>query len=133
MIVFLLGLCLCFIFISIFIDIKYIRTFSFYFTLCLFLYSLNFLFYFDNFLSVYQYQFFSTWFFFFNIYYSVGVDGLSLFFILLTTFLMPFCLLLSWVNTSYRLREFVVCMLIIEFFLINVFTVLDLFFFYIFF
>ena len=128
----LLG-CLFSASILIFIDLKYIRVVSFYATLVLFLYSLSLLFYFDVTLSSYQYQFFIAWGDFFNIYYSVGVDGLSLFFILLTTFLMPFCLLLSWVNVSYRLREFAIAMLIIEFFLINVFTVLDFFFFYIFF
>ena len=129
MLITLLFLCLFSAISLLFVDLKYIRSLSFYSTLLLFLYSLNLLFFFDPFLSSYQYQFYITWGDFFNIYYSIGIDGLSLFFVLLTTFLMPFCLLLSWVNVSYRLREFAVCMLIIEFFLINVFTVLDFFFF----
>lgn len=133
MLITLLLFCLISTILLIFIDLKYVRILSFNLTLFLFLYSLNLLFFFDPFLNSYQYQFYITWGDFFNIYYSIGIDGLSLFFVLLTTFLMPFCLLLSWVNVSYRLREFVVCMLIIEFFLINVFTVLDFFFFYIFF
>jgi NADH-quinone oxidoreductase subunit M len=133
MLISLLGFCLFSTILLVFVDLKHVRMYSFNATLLLFLYSLTLLFYFEVDVTSYQYQFYITWGDFFNIYYSIGLDGLSLFFVLLTTFLMPFCLLLSWVNVSYRLREFAVCMLIIEFFLINVFTVLDFFFFYIFF
>lgn len=95
--------------------------------------SLLLLFKFDNFTSAFQFQFFITWIESLNIYYSLGLDGISLFFIVLTTFLMPLCFLVSWVNISYRLREFLLCMLFTEFFLLNVFSILDFFFFYLFF
>lgn len=114
-------------------NIKYVRIFAFNLTLFLFLFSLCFFFFFDNFTNVFQFQFFVTWSEHLNIYYSVGLDGISLFFVILTTFLMPFCFLISWLNVSYRIKEFALCMFLIEFFLINVFSVLDLFFFYIFF
>lgn len=95
--------------------------------------SLLLLFKFDNFTSAFQFQFFITWIESLNIYYSLGLDGISLFFIILTTFLMPLCFLVSWVSISYRLREFLLCMLFTEFFLLNVFSILDFFFFYLFF
>ena len=133
MLISLLGFCLISAFFIVFINLKHVRIFSLNVTLLLFIYSLFLLFFFDVNIGSYQYQFYITWGSFYNIYYSIGIDGLSLFFILLTTFLIPFCLLLSWVNISYRLKEFTICILIIEFFLINVFSVLDFFFFYIFF
>lgn len=73
------------------------------------------------------------WFKFFSVQYSLGIDGISLFFILLTTFLIPVCILLSWESITYRVKEFLILLILTEFLLINVFSVLDLFFFYIFF
>lgn len=69
----------------------------------------------------------------FNIYYSVGVDGISIFFIILTAFLIPICILASWESITYKIKEFILMLLFTELLLINVFSVLDLFFFYIFF
>ena len=69
----------------------------------------------------------------FNIYYSLGIDGISIFFILLTTFLIPICLLVSWESIKYKVKEFVIMLLLTELLLINVFATLDLFFFYVFF
>lgn len=69
----------------------------------------------------------------FNIYYELALDGISIFFVLLTAFLIPVCILVSWNSISYKLKEFLVLLLLIEFLLINVFATLDLFFFYIFF
>jgi proton-translocating NADH-quinone oxidoreductase chain M len=106
---------------------------SFVLTLYIFLLSLWLLFYFENFKHSFQFQVFIEWSEYLNIYYSLGLDGISLFFIILTTFLMPICFLISWVSICYRLKEFVICMLLTEFFLIHVFSVLDLFFFYLFF
>jgi NADH:ubiquinone oxidoreductase subunit 4 (subunit M) len=115
------------------INIKYVRVVSFNITLGIFLFSIILLFYYNNMTPYFQFQFFITWSEYFNIFFSIGLDGISLFFIILTTFLIPICFLLSWLNITYRLREYVICMLITEFFLINVFSVLDLFFFYLFF
>lgn len=69
----------------------------------------------------------------FNIYYSIGIDGISIFFIILTAFLIPICILASWNSITFKVKEFVLMLFITELLLINVFAVLDLFFFYIFF
>lgn len=70
---------------------------------------------------------------FFNLNFILGLDGISLFFSLLTTLLIIICLLVSWKNIRYFLKEYLIVFLILNFFLINVFCVLDLLFFYIFF
>ena len=70
-----------------------------------------------------------SWMSAFNIYYSLGIDGISIFFIILTTFLIPFCILISWYSIKYRVKEFMIMLLLTEFCLLNVFSVLDLFFF----
>ena len=65
--------------------------------------------------------------------YKLGVDGLSMSLILLTTFLTPICLLASWNSINTRVTEYVVAFLLLETFIIGVFTALDLVLFYIFF
>jgi NADH-quinone oxidoreductase subunit M len=64
--------------------------------------------------------------------YHVGVDGLSLWLVILTTFLTPLCLLGAWNQIESRVREFVVFMLLLEAGMIGVFVALDLFLFYVF-
>jgi proton-translocating NADH-quinone oxidoreductase chain M len=68
-----------------------------------------------------------------NSTYLLGVDGISLVFIGLTAFLIPLCILASLGNIKYRFKEFIILLFIIEFLLFNVFLVLDVFLFYIFF
>ena len=65
--------------------------------------------------------------------YKLGIDGLSISLILLTTFLTPICLLASWNSIDKRVTEYVVAFLVLETFMIGVFTALDLVLFYIFF
>jgi len=65
--------------------------------------------------------------------YKLGVDGLSLSLILLTTFLTPICLLASWNSIEKRMTEYVIAFLVLETFMIGVFVALDLVLFYIFF
>ncbi len=67
-----------------------------------------------------------------GISYHLGVDGLSLWLVILTTFLTPLCLLGSWSSIGTRVREFVVFMLLLEAGMIGVFVSLDLFLFYVF-
>jgi NADH-quinone oxidoreductase subunit M len=67
-----------------------------------------------------------------GISYHVGVDGLSLWLVILTTFLTPLALLGSWSSIATRVREFVVFMLLLEAGMIGVFVALDLFLFYVF-
>jgi NADH-quinone oxidoreductase subunit M len=67
-----------------------------------------------------------------GISYHVGVDGLSLWLVILTTFLTPLCLLGSWSSIDKRVREFVVFMLLLEAGMVGVFVAQDLFLFYVF-
>ena len=73
------------------------------------------------------------WFSFFNMNFYIGIDGISLFFILLTTFLVPICLLCSWNSIQHRVKEFVVYFLLLESFIIGVFVSIDIVIFYVFF
>ncbi len=65
--------------------------------------------------------------------YRMGVDGISMLFVILTTFLMPFCILASWRSVEHRLKEYMVAFLVLETLMIGVFTALDLILFYVFF
>ncbi len=65
--------------------------------------------------------------------YRMGVDGISMLFVILTTFLMPFCILASWKVVQVRLKEYIVAFLVLETLMIGVFTALDMIVFYVFF
>jgi len=88
---------------------------------------------FDNNELLYQYEYIFLVSDKLNIYYHIGIDGLSLFFVLLTVFLLPICILCSWSVIKYRVREFLILLFIINFLVIHVFIVADLLLFYIFF
>jgi NADH-quinone oxidoreductase subunit M len=66
------------------------------------------------------------------IHYHVGVDGLSLFLVLLTTFLTPISMLASWASISHRVKEFFIMLLLLEVGVVGVFLSLDLFLFFLF-
>ena len=66
------------------------------------------------------------------IHYHLGLDGISLWLVVLTTFLMPLCVLVSWKSVNDRVKEFFILMLILETAMIGVFVALDLFLFYFF-
>jgi NADH-quinone oxidoreductase subunit M len=68
----------------------------------------------------------------FGIEYAVGVDGISLFLVVLTAFLTPLSLLSSWASLHGRVRAFSICMLVLESAMIGVFVSIDLFLFYVF-
>ncbi|MCI5059704.1 MAG: NADH-quinone oxidoreductase subunit M [Alphaproteobacteria bacterium] len=74
-----------------------------------------------------------TWFSAFDIAYHMGVDGISLFFILLSTFLVPVCIIASWNSIKTRVREYMIAFLVLETFMIGTFCALDAVLFYIFF
>ena len=65
--------------------------------------------------------------------YKLGVDGISLPFVILTTFLMPFCILASWESINTRVKEYMIAFLVLETLMIGVFCALDLVLFYLFF
>jgi NADH-quinone oxidoreductase subunit M len=65
--------------------------------------------------------------------YHMGVDGISMLFVILTTFLMPFCILASWEAVTKQVRNYMVAFLLLETLMIGVFCALDLVLFYLFF
>jgi len=65
--------------------------------------------------------------------YKMGVDGISVLFVLLTTFIMPICIVASWTSIEKRVGEYMVAFLILETLMIGVFCALDLVLFYFFF
>ncbi len=67
-----------------------------------------------------------------NIYYRVGIDGLSVFIVLLTTLLTTLSVLSSWTAIKDRVKEYMILMLLMETAMIGVFVSLDLFLFYVF-
>ncbi len=68
-----------------------------------------------------------------GIKYQMGVDGISMLFVILTTFLMPFCILASWESIEHRVREYMIAFLVLETLMIGVFCSLDIVLFYVFF
>lgn len=85
--------------------------------------------------SIGQFQFVTQipWLTNLNLNLILGIDGISIFFLLLTTMLIPICILLSWGSVKKDLKEYLIAFLFLEFFLIGVFCILDLLLFYIFF
>jgi NADH-quinone oxidoreductase subunit M len=80
----------------------------------------------------FQYEIDRSWISTPNIHYHMGVDGISMWLVLLTTFLTPLCVLISWKSIQERVKEFFILLLVLETALIGVFTSLDLFLFYFF-
>ena len=64
--------------------------------------------------------------------YKMGVDGISVLFVLLTTFMMPLVIYASW-DVSHRVKEYMIAFLVLETLILGVFMALDLFLFYLFF
>jgi NADH-quinone oxidoreductase subunit M len=69
----------------------------------------------------------------FNIAYHMGVDGISLFFVLLSTLLTPLCVLASWEAIETRVKEYMIAFLVLETLMVGMFCALDLIVFYMFF
>jgi NADH-quinone oxidoreductase subunit M len=65
--------------------------------------------------------------------YHMGVDGISLPFVILTTALMPICILASWTSVQKRVKEYMIAFLVLETLMIGTFSALDLVLFYLFF
>jgi proton-translocating NADH-quinone oxidoreductase chain M len=88
---------------------------------------------FDKLTTTFQFVNKLGWIPFANIDIYIGIDGISLFFILLTTLLIPICIVISRNSIKVQIKEYMICFLILELLLILVFCVLDLVLFYIFF
>jgi hypothetical protein len=69
----------------------------------------------------------------FGISYHMGVDGISVLFVLLSTFLTPICILASWEAVQTRVKEYMIAFLVLETMMVGMFCALDLVLFYIFF
>ncbi len=69
----------------------------------------------------------------FNISYHLGIDGISLFFVLLSTFLTPICIIASWTSIQKRVPEYMISFLVLETLMVGMFCALDFVLFYMFF
>ncbi|HEY4905795.1 MAG TPA: NADH-quinone oxidoreductase subunit M [Candidatus Sulfotelmatobacter sp.] len=109
-----------------------IRVFSLVISLLTFVLSLHLPVYFHRAQAGFQYEIDKQWIVTPNIHYHMGIDGISMWLVVLTTFLTPLCVLISWKSIHERVKEFFIILLILETALIGVFTSLDLFLFYFF-
>ncbi len=102
-------------------------------SLFVFILSLMLLFEFDKsdagFQFVESYEWISLW----GMNFTLGVDGISLFFVVLAGFLTPICIIASWRSIKTRVKEYMVAFLILETFMMGTFLAMDAFLFYIFF
>jgi len=109
-----------------------IRIFALVVSLLDFVLSLHLPVYFHRAQAGFQYELNQAWIPNPNIHYHMGVDGVSMWLVVLTTFLTPLCVLISWKSIQDRVKEFFILLLVLEAALIGVFNALDLFLFYFF-
>ena len=100
-------------------------------TLLIAIISLPLYFKFDKTTAMYQFGEHHAWIPMWDINYTLGIDGISLLLILLTTLLLPLCVLCSWNYITTRVRPFLACLLIMETSMLGVFMSLDFVLFYI--
>ncbi len=110
-----------------------VRRVALFTTVATFILSLYLLVNFDSTTAAFQFEEQKEWIAGYGISYHMGIDGISLFFILLTTFLMPICVLCSWKAIQKQVREYMICFLLLETFVVGVFASLDFVVFYFFF
>ena len=94
--------------------------------------SLPLYFWFDNSVAGYQFEELYNWIPAFNVFYHVGIDGLSLFLVILTTFLTAISVLSSWTAITEQVKEYYALLLLLEAAVIGVFVSLDLILFFLF-
>jgi NADH-quinone oxidoreductase subunit M len=107
------------------------RVWSLLVTLATAIFSLPLYFGFDLTTAKYQFAEHHAWITAWDINYTLGVDGISLLLVLMTTLIMPLCVLGSWSYIRKRVREFMTCLLIMETSMIGVFVALDFVLFYV--
>jgi NADH-quinone oxidoreductase subunit M len=112
-------------------NIRAIRTVAVISAVLSFLFSLHLIVHFDSTTPEFQYVIDAPWIPSLGIGYHMGIDGISLFLVLLTTVLTPLAMLASWSITE-RVKEYFIFMLLLETGMIGVFGSLDLFLFYVF-
>ncbi len=111
--------------------IRSVRAIALVVTLLTFVFSLHLIAHFDSSNPDFQFAVKVPWMPSYGISYSLGIDGISMFLILLTTLLSPLAVLASW-SIHERLKEYFIFMLLLETGMIGVFASLDLFLFYVF-
>src|ERR1700686_1367023 len=109
-----------------------IRVFALVVSLLAFVLSLHLPAHFNRGLASFQFDKDVPWITAPHIHYHMGMDGISLWLVVLTTFLTPLCVLISWKSIHDRVKEFFILLLVLETSLIGVFVLLDLFLFYFF-
>ncbi len=111
---------------------NFIKWFSFFWTLVLFLVSLVLWFKFDR--TTWQFQFVERvpWIDKLGVEYYLGIDGISILLVLLTTFVMPICVLCSYEYIQEREKEYYIALLALVVGMIGAFVALDMFLFYVF-
>ena len=114
-------------------SLKNIKNVALWTSVGVFLLSLLIWLQFDNSNAGYQFEEKFIWFNDFNFYYHIGVDGISLFMIILSTFLTPLCILASWESITKRIKEYMLAFLFLETVMIGMFSSVDILLFYIFF
>ncbi len=102
-------------------------------TLGTFLASLLIWFNFDTGTADFQFVEQQDWFPDYGINYHMGVDGISMLFVILSTFLMPLCILASWDAIKTRVKEYMISFLVLETMMVGMFCALDMVLFYVFF
>jgi NADH-quinone oxidoreductase subunit M len=108
------------------------RIFAILWSLGTFVASIGLLFYFDRAVAGNQFAVDIPWIAQPDIHFFIAADGVSLWLVLLSTFLTPLCVLISWNSIQNRVKEFFAFMLLLEFGLVGVFIAQDLFLFYVF-
>ncbi len=98
-----------------------------------FLLSLFLWFSFDTSTAEFQFVEKAEWIPTYNINYHLGLDGISVLFVLLTTLLTPICVLASWESIKERVKEYMIAFLVLETMMVGMFSALDMVVFYIFF
>ena len=100
---------------------RLLRLWALAFTAALALFSLQLYWRFDVKTSDFQLGESADWIPGLGIRYAVGIDGISLLLVLLTTLIMPLCVMASWRYIQIRVKEFMICLLIMETAMVGVF------------
>ncbi len=109
-----------------------IKTFAFVASLAAYVFSLHLVYHFDGATSGMQFEESVPWMEGGMVSHHLGIDGISLFLILLTTFITPLAILSSWRAVTEKVKAYMACMLFLETGMLGVFAALDLVLFYVF-
>ena len=113
--------------------VRNVRRTALWTTISTFFLSLLLWFNFDPTTAAFQFEERVDWIPAYNISYHLGLDGISVLFVLLTTLLTPVCILASWTSIKVRVKEYMIAFLLLETMMVGMFSALDIVIFYIFF